>query len=94
MRHLLHVLGMVAVGRRVVLGVVLGIRVVVDGRVRLGRHVVGVVLGVVLLPASLVLVHGASGRAMAAVRAWHHGRAAAMLPRQPTASRREQAINV
>lgn len=91
LRHLLHVL--VAVGRRIVLRVVvLGVGVVMDGRVRLWRHVMGVVLRVVLLPASLV-VHGV-GRAMAAVRAWHHGRAAAMLPLQSVAGQRDQAANV
>jgi hypothetical protein len=92
LRHLLHLL--VAVGRPIVLRVVvLRIGVVVDGRVRLGRHVMGVVL--VLLPASLV-VHGAIGRAMAAVRAWHHGREreAAMLPLQLVAGQKDQAANV
>lgn len=92
LRHLLHVL--VAVRRPIVLRVVvLRIGVVVDGRVRLRRHVMGVVL--VLLPASLV-VHWAIRRAMAAVRAWHHGREreAAMLPLQLVAGQIDQAANV
>jgi hypothetical protein len=52
--HLLHVLG-IAVGGPIVLGmVVLRVRIVVHRRVRLGRHVM-IVLLVVLSPA---LVHG------------------------------------
>jgi hypothetical protein len=86
LRHLLHVLGIAVLGDVVLRVVVLRVRVVVvvvvvvDGRVRLGRHMI-----VVLLPPSLGLmllwVHRTSGRAVAAVRAWHHGREAAMLPR-------------
>lgn len=68
-----------------------GVWVVVDGRMRLGRHVMAVVLPVVLLPASIVLVHGAGGRTMTAV-AGHHGRE--MLPLQPIASQKDPATNV
>jgi hypothetical protein len=84
--HLLHVLG-IAVGGRIVLGmVVLRIWVVVHRRVCLGRHVVVVL--VVLPPA---LVHGTGRRAM---RAWHHGQHAAMLPLQSVAGQTDQAANV
>jgi hypothetical protein len=84
--HLLHVLG-IAIGVRIVLGVmVLRVRVVVHRRVRLRREVV--VLRVLLPPS---LVQGTRRRAMGA---WHHGRQAAMLPRQLVAGQRDQAANV
>jgi hypothetical protein len=86
LRHLLHVLG-IAVGGRIVLGVVvLRVRVVVHRRMRLWRHVVVVL---VILPPSLV--HGTGRRTM---RAWHHGRQAAMLPLQSVAGQTDQAANV
>jgi hypothetical protein len=79
LRHLLHVLG-IAVRRHIVLGmVVLRIRVVVHRRMCLRRNMVVVW---VLLPPSLV--HGTARRTM---RAWHHGRQAAMLPLQLVAGR-------
>ena len=84
--HLLHVLR-VAVGGPIVLGmVVLRVGVVVDGRMRLRRHVMVVLM---ILPPSLV--HGTGRRTM---RAWHHGRQAAMLPLQSDAGQRDQATNV
>ena len=62
--HMRHLLG-IAVRWAIVLGVVGRVRVMVDGRVCLGRR--GVVLvGVHLLPA---LVVRSTGRNMA----WHHG---------------------
>jgi hypothetical protein len=85
LRHLLHVLG-IAIGGPVVLGmVVLRIRVVVHRRMRLRRNVVVIL---VLLPPSLV--HGTRRRAM---RTWHHGEQAAMLPLQSVAGQTDQAAN-
>jgi hypothetical protein len=87
--HLLHVLG-IAVGGPIVLGVMVVLRVdivvVVHWRMCLRRDVV--VVGVLLPPS---LVHRAGGHT---VRAWHHGRQAAMLPRQLVAGQRDQAANV
>jgi hypothetical protein len=85
--HLLHVLG-ISIGMSVVLGMmVLRVRIVVPGRVRLRGEMV-VVLRVLLPPS---LVHGTRRRA---VGTWHHGRQAAMLPRQLVAGQRDQAANV
>jgi hypothetical protein len=85
LRHLLHVLG-IAIGGPVVLGVVvLRIRVVVHRRMGLGRNMVVVLM---LLPPALV--HGTRRRAM---RTWHHGEQAAMLPLQSVAGQTDQAAN-